>query len=107
MEPAEIGMIEPEGEGDDDNNGYINGELLCANGSNTASVNELAMSSKVYAEGLSIIIESPVEQKAVISDIAGHVREVNLQAGRNEIPVNSSGIYFVRIREKSTKLMLK
>jgi len=70
-------------------------------------VNEMLTNTKVYAEGLSIIIESPVEQKALISDIAGHVREVNLQAGRNEVPVNSSGIYFVRIREKTTKLMLK
>ena len=70
-------------------------------------VEELSMSSKVYAEGLSIIIESPVEQKAVISDIAGHTMEVNLQAGRNEIPINANGVYLVRIREKSTKLMLK
>ena len=100
-------LVEPEGEGDDDNNGYINVELLGANGNNTASVNELEMNSKVYADRLNIIIESPVEQKAVISDIAGHIREVDLEAGRNEIPVNASGIYIVRIREKSTKLMLK
>ena len=70
-------------------------------------VNEMLTNTKVYAEGLNIIIESPVEQRANISDIAGHVREANLQAGRNVIPVNSSGIYIVRIREKTTKLMLK
>ncbi len=70
-------------------------------------VDEMIMNSKVYAEGLNIIIESPVEQSAVISDIAGHAWRVNLKAGWNEIPVNASGIYIVRIREKTTKLMLK
>ena len=99
--------VEPEGEGDGENDGFINGELLGADGNNTASVSELEMNSKIYADRLNIIIESPIEQKAVISDIAGHTRDVNLQAGRNEIPVNASGIYIVRIREKSTKLMLK
>ena len=70
-------------------------------------VNEMLTNTKVYAEGLNIIIESPVEQRANISDIAGHAWKVNLQAGRNVIPVNSSGIYIVRIKEKTTKLMLK
>lgn len=70
-------------------------------------VDELSMSSRVYANGLNIIIESPVEQSAIICDVAGHSRRVDLQAGRNEIPVNASGIYIVRIREKTTKLMLK
>ena len=65
------------------------------------------MNSKIYAEGLNIIIETPIEQKALLSDIAGHVRDVDLQAGRNEIPVNASGVYIVRIREKTAKLMLK
>ena len=73
----------------------------------TTDVSELTMNSKVYAEGLNIIIESPVEQSAVISDISGRARSFNLQAGRNEIPVNASGIFIVRIREKTTKLMLK
>lgn len=76
-----------------------------ANG--TTDVNELAMDSKVYANGLNIIIESPIEQSAIISDISGHAQRVNLQAGHNEIPVNASGIYIVGIREKTTKLMLK
>ena len=76
-----------------------------ANG--TTDVNELAMDSKVYANGLNIIIESPIEQSAIISDISGHAQRVNLQAGHNEIPVNASGIYIVGIREKTTKLLLK
>ncbi len=106
MEPAEIGMIEPEGEGDGGEDVFTNGSQD-AYGDPITNVYELQMGAKVYAEGLSIIIESPIEQSAVISDIAGHIREVDLEAGRNEIPVNASGIYIVRIREKSTKLMLK
>ena len=70
-------------------------------------MDEMLMSSKVYADGQMIIIESPVEQSAVISDIAGHAMTVNLQTGRNEIPVNSNGIYVVRIREKTTKLVIR
>ena len=70
-------------------------------------VDEMLMNIKVYAEGQSIIIESPEADNAIISDIAGHAWRVNLQAGRNEIPVNASGIFIVRIREKTTKLMLK
>lgn len=72
-----------------------------------AIVDELTMSSKVYAEGLNVIIESPEKQNAVICDISGHAWSVDLQVGRNEIPVNAGGIYIVRIREKTTKLMLK
>ena len=84
-----------------------NGDVMYAPNTSTTDVNELAMDVKIFAEGQSIIIESPVEQSAVISDISGRARSVNLQAGRNEIPVNASGIYIVRIREKITKLMLK
>ena len=87
--------------------GSGNNDVLMAPSNSTTDVNELAMNSKIYAEGLNIIIESPMEQSAVISDISGRARSVNLQAGRNEIPVNASGIYIVRIREKTTKLMLK
>ena len=70
-------------------------------------VNEILLDSKIFTEGQAIIIESPEEQKAIISDITGHAWTVNLQTGRNEIPINASGIYIVRIREKSTKLMLR
>lgn len=101
-----INSVQPDGESEGDNEDFTNGGSL-EPFENTTDLNELAMNSKVYAEGLSIIIETTIEQKALISDMAGHVREINLQAGRNEIPVNASGIYIVRIREKSTKLMLK
>ncbi len=70
-------------------------------------VHEMSMNSKVSANGQNIIIDSPVEQSATISDIAGHAWSVKLQAGRNEIPVYASGIYIVRIKDKATKLILR
>ena len=71
------------------------------------SVNELSMDVKIYAEGQNIVIESTVEQSAIISDIAGHARSINLLAGRNEIPVNAGGLYIVRVGQQSAKLMLR
>lgn len=102
-----ISSVEPEGGNEGSNNEFTNVGSLDVMTEGTTDVNELAMNSKIYAEGLNIIIETPIEQKALISDIAGHAWKVNLQAGRNEIPVNASGVYIVRIREKTAKLMLK
>ena len=73
-----IGLVEPESEGEDGNDEFSNVSSQEAIGDPTTDVNEMAMASKVYAEGVNIIIETPIEQKALISDIAGHVREVNL-----------------------------
>lgn len=104
---VQISAVQPEGESEEGNDEFTNGGSLDEMNVFTTDVNELAMNSKIYSEGLNIIIESPIEQSAIISDISGRARSVNLQAGRNEIPVNASGIYIVRIREKTTKLMLK
>ena len=104
----QINPVYPDGESEEDaNNEFTNGGSLETSLNSTTDVNELAMNAKIYSQGLDIIIESPMEQSAIISDISGRARSVNLQAGRNEIPVNASGIYIVRIREKTTKLMLK
>ena len=73
----------------------------------STDVNELAAKTRVYADGHNIIIESPVEQSAYISDISGRAKAVNLQTGRNEFFVNASGVYVVRFREKSIKLVIK
>lgn len=89
-----------------DNDG--NDLMISQNGTSINTlVNDMLMNFKVYAESQSIIIDCPEAENAIISDIAGHAWKVNLQAGRNEIPVNASGIYIVRIREKTTKLMIK
>lgn len=73
----------------------------------STGLDDLKMNSNIYAEGQNIIIESTVDQSAIISDISGHAKTINLKAGRNDIPVNSNGLYIVRIGEKTTKLMLK
>ena len=73
----------------------------------TTEVDELAMNSKVYSDGQNIVIESAVDQSAIISDIAGHARRVNLTAGSNVIPVNGNGIHIVKVGDKTTKLMIK
>ena len=77
-DPVLIGLVEPESEGEDGNDEFSNVSSQEAIGDPTTDVNEMSMASKVYAEGVNIIIETPIEQKALISDIAGHVREVNL-----------------------------
>ncbi len=100
-------VVEPEGGSEDDNEVFMNGGSLSVNENMTTDVDELAMASKVYAEGQVIIIESPVEQEAIVSDLSGRAQRVNLQTGRNEIPVNASGVYIVRIKDKTTKLMLR
>ena len=87
--------------------GKDNGTSLMAPSNANNGFNGLAATSRVYAEGQTIIIESSDNQTAIISDIAGHARTVNLQTGRNEIPVNSTGLYIVRINDNTTKLMLK
>jgi len=97
---------DPEDEGDSGEDVFTNGSQD-AYGDPITNVYELQMGAKVYAKDLNIIIESPIEQSAVISDIAGHAWNVDLQKGLNEIPVNARGIYLIRIREKTTKLLLK
>ena len=101
--PIMVNVQEPECE----NNDFNWDDSLGSKQNSITRVDDLAMNSRIYAEGQKIIIECPVEQTAVISDISGCATTVNLQAGQNVIPVNSSGIYIVRIREKTTKLMLK
>ena len=101
------GLILPDGEDEGGNEEFANGGSLDFLGNSTTDVQELLQEAKIFAEGKNIIIESPVEQNAIISDVAGRARRVNLQAGRNEIPVNASGIYIVGIREKTAKLMIK
>ena len=111
-QPLAVNSVQPGGEsGNGDENGneeFSNGGSLDVMNGLATSVNEMSMKDvKIFAEGKHIIIESPVEQRAIISDIEGRARSVNLQAGRNEIPVNASGVFIVRIREKTTKLMFK
>lgn len=76
-------------------------------GNAVTGVEELSMSARVYADGQNIVIESPVEQSAIISDISGRAQRVNLMAGINVIPASTSGIHIVRVGEKTVKVMLR
>ncbi len=71
------------------------------------NLNDFTADTKISVDGLTIVVDSPVDQKAIVSDISGHARYVNIQEGRNEIPVNAGGLYIVRVGEKSVKLMLR
>jgi hypothetical protein len=64
-------------------------------------------SVNITAQRQNIVIDSPVDQSAVISDTNGHSRRVNLKAGRNEIPVVATGIHIVRVGDNTAKLLIK
>ena len=70
-------------------------------------MNEMLMDVRIFAEDRTIIIESPVQQNAIINSLSGRGKSVRLQVGRNEIPVDASGIHVVRVGDKSVKLMLR
>ena len=57
--------------------------------------------------GHDIIVESPIAQRIVISDVAGHAYSVDVVEGRNVIPARSTGVILVNAGEKTAKLMIK
>ena len=71
------------------------------------SVKDLVAGLRIYADGHDIIVESPVAQRIVISDVAGHAYSVDVVEGRNVIPARSSGVILVNAGEKTAKLMIK
>ncbi len=75
--------------------------------SGTTSVKETVAGVRIYAEGHDIIIESPVAQRVVISDVAGHAYSVDVVEGRTVIPARNSGVVVVKAGEKTAKLMIK
>lgn len=83
------------------------GFTIQMNGNGSTSVQEINNESRIYAEGNDIVIETPVEGTALVSDAMGRARRVNLQAGRNVIPAGASGIHIVRVGDKTAKLMLR
>ena len=75
--------------------------------SGTTLVKEIAAGVRIYAEGHDIIIESPVAQRVVISDMAGRAYSVDVAEGRTVIPSRYSGVIVVKAGEKNAKLMIK
>lgn len=71
------------------------------------SVKELTGDLRIYTDGHDIIVESPVAQRVVISDMAGRAYSVDVAAGRTVIPARNSGVVVVNAGEKTAKLMIK
>lgn len=76
-------------------------------GNSATSLKELAGDLRIYTDGKNIIIDSPVAQRMMISDVAGHSYSVEVEAGHNVFPARTSGVVIVSNGEKTSKLMLK
>jgi len=74
---------------------------------NTCSVKERSVDATIYSEGQSIVIESAVEQDAIICDINGRSRCVRVYPGRNDVPVQAGGIHIIKVGEKTAKLLIR
>lgn len=72
-----------------------------------SKVNEIASAVRIYSDGHNIIVETPVSQTVVISDVAGRMQRVDVPAGRTEIPSSASGVVIVSAGEKSAKLLIQ
>lgn len=86
---------------------YIDSFAIGVNSDGLSAVKELAGDLRIYAEGNDIIIESPVSQEVVISDVAGRAYSVSVTEGRNVIPARFSGVVIVSAGSKTAKLMVK
>ena len=67
---------------------------------------EIAEGLRIYTDGHNIIVESPVNQHIIISDVAGHSYSVDVTEGRNVIPARTSGVVIVTGGGKTAKLMI-
>ena len=76
-------------------------------GNDMTVVNEINGDVSIYADGRDIIIETPVSQQVMISDVAGHVYSVDVTEGRNVIPTRYSGVMIVTAGDKTAKLLVK
>ena len=86
---------------------YLEGFAIQVNNGGSTALNEMGGDVRITAEGHDIIIDSPVAQRAIISDIAGRARSVNLNAGHNVIHEAASGVFIVRVGQHNAKLMLR
>ena len=86
---------------------YLDSFAIGVNSDGISAVKEIAGDLRIYADGSDIIVESPVNQQVVISDIAGHAYSVDVTEGRNVIPARTSGVILVTAGNKTVKLMVK
>lgn len=85
---------------------YLDAFDIRVNSNGVTAMNEISGNLRIYADGHDIIVESPVSQRVVISDVAGRSYSVDVTAGRNVIPARLSGVVIVAAGEKTVKLML-
>ncbi len=85
---------------------YLNGFAMMVNNGLTVA-KEIAGDLRIYAEGQNIIVESPIAQRVMITDITGRAYSVDVAEGRTEIPARSSGVVIVKAGDKVAKLMIK
>ena len=86
---------------------YLEGFAVQVGNEGSTALNEFTGNLRITADGHDIIIDSPVAQQAIISDVAGHARSVKLNAGHNVIHQAASGVFIVRVGQHNAKLMLK
>ena len=70
------------------------------------AVKEMTQGLRIYTDGNNIIVESPVSQRIIISDVAGRSYSVDVTEGRNVIPARNSGVVIVTGGGKTAKLMI-
>ena len=83
----------------------LNGFSIQVNGDVTG-VREMVENVRIYTDGQNIIVESPVAQRIVISDVAGRSYEVDVTEGRNVIPARTAGVAIVKAGNQTAKLMI-
>ncbi len=81
--------------------------IISVRGEGMSSVKDINSDLRIYADGHDIIIETPVSQRVVISDIAGHAYSVDVAEGRTIIPARTSGVMIVTAGNKTAKLLVK
>lgn len=86
---------------------YLNGFAMGVNGAEATSVKEFAGDLRIYTDGQNIIVESPIAQSVLISDVAGHAYSVDVPEGRTVIPARFSGMVVAKAGDKTAKLMVK
>lgn len=85
---------------------YLDSFAIQVNVGGTTGVNELTQGLRIYTDGKNIIVESPVSQRVIISDVAGRSYSVDVTEGRNVIPARHSGVVIVTGGGKTAKLMI-
>lgn len=85
---------------------YLDSFAIQVNAGGATGVNELTQGLRIYTDGSNIIVESPVNQRVIISDVVGRSYSVDVTEGRNVIPARNSGVVVVTGGGKIAKLMI-